>query len=196
MNAETDTPRSTPSPSWEPLGDGRKVKSELRSPLFDILTQVNIAAENGLDLLAVSVAVALPDVCGALESDDGRALQKRYEKWCRDNLKVGFENWAPEDLYSLRCGMLHQGRLRGLKHGIGKVVLVPGGGSQFTDCSDTTFGQATAIHSVKTFCLNMNRAVVAWYEKGHDNPNVQKNMADLMQYRDGVYEFQGRTVIA
>ena len=93
----------------------------------------------------------------------------------------------------MRCGMLHQGRLQGLKGGIKKVVLVPGGGAVFVDC---TVNHETYIYSVKAFCVNMNRAVVAWYEANQNDGRVIKNTGELMQYRDGVYEFQGRTVIA
>ena len=50
----------------------------MRSPLFDLLSQINIAAENGLDLVAVSMAVALPDICASLISDNGRTTPDRY----------------------------------------------------------------------------------------------------------------------
>lgn len=139
------------------------------------------------------MAVALPDICGALQSENGKALQERYESWCHDNLKAGFENWTPKDLYSLRCGMLHQGRVSGLKHGVKRVVLMPKGRNRVIDCMSD---DGTSVYSVVEFCLNMNRAVVAWYEANQHDANVKRNMQELMQYRSGAHGVGGSTVIA
>jgi len=52
--------------------------------------------------------VVLPDVCAALESTNGRTSEKQYQNWCErylaDNLLTGC------DWYTIRCGVLHQGR--------------------------------------------------------------------------------------
>jgi hypothetical protein len=53
------------------------------------------------------VVLALPDICGALESDDGVSKGCRYRKWCNDNLPCAFLTGA--DRYKLRCAVLHQG---------------------------------------------------------------------------------------
>lgn len=180
MSAETPTPTSTSSPSWEPLGDGRTQKSEVLSPLFGLLTQINIAAENGLDLLAISMAVALPDICVSLISDDGRTNSDKYKAWCADNLKVGFDYVSPQDLYSMRCGVLHNGRCGDLAHSVARIVFIPG---------PPAIGQGLAhdafLYSTVAFCAHMNRAVVAWYEANQNHPNIQANIPRLMQYHEG-----------
>lgn len=165
----------------------------MRSPLFDILTQINIAADNGLDLLALSLAVALPDICCSLISDNGRTDREKYKEWCKENLKDGFHYVTPDDLYSMRCGVLHNGRFGDLKHRVSQVVFVPKGGNTFTNClMDDVY-----LYSVDTFCLNMNRAVVTWYAANKDNANVLKNISRLMQYRqNGAFGIQGLPVIA
>jgi hypothetical protein len=170
------------------------VKSQVRSPLFDILSQINIAAENGLDLLAISMTVALPDICASLISDNGRTDPKLYKAWCAENLKAGFEYVTPDDLYSMRCGVLHNGRFGDLKHNVARVIFIPKGGSVFSDCK----GDDAYIYSVLTFCRNMNRAVVAWYEANQNHPNVSANIGRLMQYRQDGFPpyFAGRTAIA
>lgn len=180
MNAETPTPTSPSGPSWEPLGDGREVKSELRAPLFTILTQINIAADNGLDLLAISMAVAMPDICVSLISDDGRSDGAKYKDWCAANLKEDFTFVTGDDLWSMRCGVLHNGRFGGLKHNVARVVFLPKNPQvTLSNCrADDAY-----LYSVDSFCLSMNRAVVAWYEANHQHPNVVTNMERIMQYR-------------
>jgi hypothetical protein len=198
MNAGTPTQTSISGLSWEPLGGDREIKSELRSPLFDILTQINIAAENGLDLIAISMAVALPDICASLISDNGRTTPDRYKQWCSDNLKGGFYYVTPDDLYSMRCGVLHNGRFGDLKHNVDRIVFAPKGGSIFVGCIDENIhGEKAYIYSTVEFCRNVNRAVVAWYAANQDHPNVRANMVRLMQYRpDGYGGLQGTTVVA
>jgi hypothetical protein len=54
------------------------------------------------------VTVCIPDICGALESDDGKATGDRYTLWSEtylpDTLLSGAER------YRMRCRVLHQGR--------------------------------------------------------------------------------------
>ncbi len=54
------------------------------------------------------VTVCLPDICAALESDDGEATGSRYISWSDiylpDSLLLGAER------YRMRCKVLHQGR--------------------------------------------------------------------------------------
>lgn len=169
-----------------------KVTSEIQSPLFNILTQIDMAAMNGLDLIAVSMAAALPDICGALISQNGQAHKTKYIAWCKENLVTGFDYLTPEDLYQMRCGVLHQGRLTGLKGKVKQVVFVPSGGSIFVDC----IAGETYFYSARTFCININRAVVRWVEINHKNEIFQTNAKSLMQYRSGHRDMQGRVTIS
>ena len=51
--------------------------------------------------------LALPDICGSLESPDGRSSAKRYREWCARHLPNPF--LTPADRYKMRCAVLHQG---------------------------------------------------------------------------------------
>jgi len=53
--------------------------------------------------------VILPDICAALQADDGEADDGRYRNWCRQNFP-GDKTFTPEDRYAIRCTLLHQGR--------------------------------------------------------------------------------------
>ena len=53
--------------------------------------------------------VVLPDICAALESENGKADDARYRGWCKRYF--GRDNqFTSEDRYFLRCALLHQGR--------------------------------------------------------------------------------------
>ncbi len=53
--------------------------------------------------------VVLPDICAALESDDGEAADGRYRNWCKRYFPRD-KTFTPGDRYAIRCALLHQGR--------------------------------------------------------------------------------------
>ena len=53
--------------------------------------------------------VILPDICAALESDNGEAKRDRYLNWCKRHFGRD-KTFTPEDRYAVRCALLHQGR--------------------------------------------------------------------------------------
>ncbi len=81
--------------------------------MHELIRQIRLASEAGLFYLALFGALALPDICGALGSDDGRATASKYKAWLRDN--VPDQAGQAEKIYGLRCSLLHQGRA--LPHG-------------------------------------------------------------------------------
>jgi len=87
--------------------------------------EITVAAENGLYYLALFGALALPDICGGMESADGQANELRYTAW--------FDRWVAtkyhgtvsgEDCYGFRCSMLHQGRARPRKGNFSRVLFL------------------------------------------------------------------------
>jgi hypothetical protein len=54
------------------------------------------------------VTACLPDICAALESDDGEAKRARYIDWC--DRYVPNPLLSGDERYRMRCKILHQGR--------------------------------------------------------------------------------------
>lgn len=125
------------------------------------------------------MASSLPAICASLEADDGRSAGKEYKAWCAANL-IGpaFSFVTPEDLYSIRCGVLHQGRFGDLQHNVARVVFTPPGGASFTNCQ---FNDAY-VYGVVEFCKNMCDAAFQWYETNRKKPTVEENSKRMMQY--------------
>jgi hypothetical protein len=127
------------------------------------------------------MTVTLPDLCSSLISDDGRTDGERYQKWCSENLSDKFSFVAPKDLWSMRCGVLHNGRFGELKHNVARVIFTLPEQATFTDCKMND----AYVYSVVNFCRNFTTAVYEWLEKNRDHPNVKANIDRLMQYRLG-----------
>jgi len=170
--------------------------TESGSPLYPLLNEINKAAVGGLPFLAVAMTTALPDICVSLISDDGRSDGVRYKEWCDKNLGDEFSVVTGEDLWSMRCGVLHNGRFGDLKHNVARIIFsIPdGSGNVFANCqiNDAYF------YGVVEFCQNFTRAVYVWFENNRENENLRANLPRLMQYRQGGLSpyVRGATVLA
>ena len=171
-------------------------RSSTRSPLYPILNEINKAAAGEMPFLAIAMCVALPDICVSLSSPKGRSERDDYKQWCQDNLsKDEFGFLTPDDLWSMRCGVLHNGRFGDLKHNVARVIFIPPNSSAtFVNCqlNDAYY------YSVVDFCRNFTTAVYRWFEAHRDDESVKANLPRLMQYRRGGFApyIEGQTVLA
>jgi len=125
-----------------------------------ITKEVENAIAAGLYYLAIVTALSLPDVCSALESHDGITSL---------------------DLYSLRCGVLHQGRLGNSRMQYGRVLFtVPN--EQRNIFHRNVINDALNLDAVQ-FCRDMIECVSTWCTAKQNDPNVQANLPRLVQFR-------------
>ena len=165
------------------------------SPLYPLLNEINAAANRGAPFLAIAMTVALPDICVSLISDDGRTNGERYKEWCRKNISDDFFCFVtPDDLWSMRCGVLHNGRFGDLKHNVARVVFSLPGNNTIVNGK---FNDAW-IYSVQEFCKKFTDAVFEWFEENRENENIRRHLPNLMQYRQGGFApyVVGMTVLA
>lgn len=143
-----------------------------------ITNEIERALSAGLYYLALASALTLPDICAALESPTGETSGKQYKAWYAMWLTL-YPLVTGDDLYSLRCGVLHQGRLGHPK-------------SQYDRILFTLPDVKGVVHNVliddvlnldlATFCHDMINAVSRWYVAKHDDPIVLRNLPRLVQY--------------
>ena len=53
----------------------------------EILNQIQEALNHKLYLIALQCCLTLPDICSALQSDNGKTDSKKYKKWYKDFCK-------------------------------------------------------------------------------------------------------------
>jgi len=79
----------------------------------DLLNQIRAASRANLFYVALMSALALPDICGALESPNGQANGQRYAEWFDRHVAPSYpRTLTGRDCYNFRCSMLHQGRMQ------------------------------------------------------------------------------------
>ena len=165
-------------------------------PIEGILCEIEKALAAGLYHLAIVLAVTLPDVCAALESADGRSNTPRYKAWFESNMATRFSNLTADDCFSLRCGVVHQGRfgLAGSQYDRAVFLLPNPQGGRFRDCimNDAYF------YSADDFCREWLAGVREWVSKKGTDPQVAANSANLIRtHPNGLSPYvKGAAVIA
>jgi hypothetical protein len=144
-----------------------------------LFQEITIAAENGLFYLALFGALALPDICGGMESADGQANEKKYTDW--------FDKWvAPkyngmvsgQDCYGFRCSMLHQARARPHKGNFSRVIfLEPNRKGIFMHRN--IINDALNL-DIGTFCRDVVDGAHAWLPTVESTLEFKANMSAFM----------------
>ena len=124
-----------------------------------ITREIERALSAGLYYLALISTLSLPDICAALESSNGETSGAKYQAWYATWLTT-YPEITGNDLYSLRCGVVHQGRLGHPKSQYSRIL--------FTLPSTRAYLHQNIINDalnldLETFCRDMIEAVLRWY---------------------------------
>jgi hypothetical protein len=152
-------------------------------PLEAVLSEIDRAIRAELYYLAVAMTLTLPDICAALENEKAFSGKNEYKQWYLDNLAHKFPYMSDSDCYSLRCGVVHKGNL-GLKtkgSSFTRVIFtIPHARrSRWHNCVADDALQFDAV----LFCHDFMSGVRDWYSKACDDPTVQSNLPNLLQFR-------------
>ncbi|QVL42619.1 MAG: hypothetical protein KFB92_14375 [Alcanivorax sp.] len=142
----------------------------------DIIQQVR--AVNGADLYYVSLfsALALPDICAALEAADGQASKAKYVAWFDTHVAPRYNGFLDgETSYYFRCSMLHQGSTRHPRGRYSRVIFVEPGHSGMV-LHNNVINDALNI-DVRIFCEDLCQAAEQWWQGAASEANVQTNLA-------------------
>lgn len=151
-------------------------------PIQAILHEIRVAVNNGLPFVAVAATLSLPDICVSLAAQDGLSSGALYRKWCDDNLpKAHFGYVTGRDLWTMRCGVLHNGRFGEIDKTVARVIFMLPGSGGFVNCAVND----AYLYSVVEFCENFTQAVQMWADKNKNDPIVISNLNRMMQYRAG-----------
>lgn len=160
----------------------------------ELIAQIRVASEAGLHYLALFGVLALPDICGALASDDGTTTRSKYKDWLRDN--VPEQAGDVDEIYGLRCSLLHQGRA--LPHGsvFPIAFTFPPGGIH--NLSTEVGDQRVGWIAIDLFVDEVTRGAERWLARYASTKTVARNLEKFARLRpEGLPpHVVGRPVIA
>jgi hypothetical protein len=193
-----DTPRY--AQFWAAVGD-RSTMPRMDTPAtiaaFDImLGQMNAAMRANLFMPALITALTLPDICAALQSNNGETNGDKYKAWVSEYVLSDYDGgqhgkiYDPEIVYRYRCSLLHQGS--GLPNrnapGPRMVFGLPGGSAAVAHAGDFKgHDQWIVTMDVPFFLADVDAAVRRWLAAVGSSENVTRNLENHAHYRpDGL----------
>jgi len=130
------------------------------------------------------VVACLPDICAALESDNGEATRQRYIDWCEKHFADSI--LSGDERYRMRCKVLHQGRASTDRPG--RYAGFAFGQPADTGVVDHMRVEAGTLHlDVGKLACETRMSVEAWIQWLEANPasakalNVERNLPSLVR---------------
>lgn len=150
------------------------------------LTEIERALNLGLYYVALQASLALPDICGALQSDNGEASKQKYIAWYNTYAKEpGANSISGDDCYYFRCSCLHQGSTQHPRSSYSRILFLVPTGNGFI-FHNNVINNALNI-DINIFCRNIIKAVRDWTKKVENDENYKKNYEHLLKvYPNGL----------
>jgi hypothetical protein len=168
-----------------------------------IIDEIRHLLTVGTYFTAVGSSLALPDICAALEHQDCTAKGSRYKEWWDRWLGPKYPYTTGNDIWSLRCGIVHNGSFGHERSQFDRVVFqLPNKigfymhNSIFKKPGGTN--SSFLILNPVAFCNDILDAVSQWLDEKQNDPIVQANMPKVVQFRPNGWPacFTGVPVIA
>jgi hypothetical protein len=162
----------------------------------DLLRQIDLGLDAKLYYLSLISALAVPDMCAALESPDGKTNGSKYADWF--DKYVGPRYTSDVDgrfCYQFRCSLLHEGSTIHSKGPFARILF------------QEPYPRMNIFHNcvledvltidVRIFCRDIIAGAIAWLAANENTTTFQANFPKFIQrYPDGLAPyFSGAPVI-
>ncbi len=154
----------------------------------ELLEQIENSVDSGSYLLGLYVALALPDICGALESGNGRATGNRYKAWFNKWVAPKYDKTLTgEQCYSYRCGVLHQGRSKHDNLGYSRIIFLEPNPNMVLHRN--IMNDAYNL-DIRLFCNDLVASTREWLISVKSNHNFNANYEHFMKrHENGIPPF-------
>ncbi|MEW6456732.1 MAG: hypothetical protein AB1410_08495 [Acidobacteriota bacterium] len=145
----------------------------------NLLEQIKKGLDNNLYYLSLFVTLAIPDICGAIYSENGEANKDKYVQWFNKYVAGKYHSFLDgEDCYYFRCSLLHQGSSQHPKSNYSRVLFVePTATTNVSHCN--ILNDALNI-DVRIFCNDIVEGVKKWLKEVENTDLYKKNYSKFM----------------
>lgn len=132
--------------------------------MHDLIEQINKAMDSNLYYLALYTALTLPDICAALESNNGKATGDKYKDWFNRYISPKYKgNLTGEECYCIRCSLLHQGITQHNRSNYSRILFIePSVNNNMGLMVHNNILEDALNIDIKTFCNDIINAVNTW----------------------------------
>lgn len=152
----------------------------------NLLNQIQQGLEANLYYLSLFVALSMPDICGAIESENGEATGQKYENWFNKYVAPKYNDFlSGSDCYKFRCSLLHQGSSQHSKNKYSRVLFVEP--SATTNVFHNNIMNDALNIDVRIFCQDIINGVNQWLQEVEDTELFKANYDKFMRrYPNGL----------
>ncbi|MDM0505238.1 hypothetical protein QTH15_05595 [Clostridium perfringens] len=160
----------------------------------DFLKEIELALKHKLYFIALSSTLTLPDICGALGSENNKASGEKYKEWYD---KYAFNKCSARldghSCYKFRCSLLHQGSTidssEKNKSNFSRVLFLEP--NEMILMHDNVIDNALNL-DINLFCKGMIDAVRYWFAEVSESENFKKNYNNIVKrHLNGLSPFIG-----
>ncbi|MDD5710773.1 MAG: hypothetical protein PHV43_01570 [Candidatus Colwellbacteria bacterium] len=159
----------------------------------ELLNQIKKGLNINLYFLALFVSLVIPDICGALDSEDGEATGQKYKNWFDKYVAPKYNGFlSGADCYYFRCSLLHQGTSQNSNSRYSRILFIEPGAT--TNILHNNILNDVLNIDVQIFCrdiilgaeeyLNHNEGTEL-YERNYDK-FIRRHPDGLLPYIAGV----------
>lgn len=152
----------------------------------NLLEQIKKGLDNNLYYISLFAVLSIPDICGAIDSENGEASADKYVQWFNKYVARKYTGFLDgEDCYYFRCSLLHQGSSQHPKSNYSRVLFVePTATTNVFHCN--ILNDALNI-DVRIFCGDIVEGVKEWLREVENTELYKKNYGKfMMRYPNGL----------
>lgn len=177
-----------------------------------ILLQTENCLDAGFYYPALISCLTIPDICGALNSDNGESNGEKYSAWYNRYvlphigdaitkvegidlpIKIKDSRLNGNECYWFRCSLLHQGRTDHKKSEYDRILFIEPN-------SGISIGHDNLINNVlhinmKVFCFSVIMGARSWLEECRESDNYKRNINKCVRsYENGFPPIKGVPVV-
>lgn len=152
----------------------------------DFLAQIKKGLDENLYFLSLFSALAIPDLCGAMGSNNGKASAKKYKTWFNKYVAPKYNTFlSGDDCYYFRCSLLHQGSSQHNRSNYKRVLFVEP--STTTNIFHNNVMKNALNIDVKIFCKDLISGAEKWLKENENTDLYKKNCDKFMRrYPNGL----------
>ena len=147
--------------------------------IVTIAREVPQLVNAGAFYAALSSALIIPDICAALEAEDGTANGTRYAAWFDQYVGHRYDqNFVGQDCYKYRCGVVHQLRGAGRGARYARVLFMIPDGNMFHR------NRLNDVYNIdiRVFCSDIVAGFDDWWAEKKDDAIVQRHVNEMMNF--------------
>lgn len=152
-------------------------------PIERLVEEIQVSLQHRMFSVALMATMALVDICAALESPDGQTDRSKFKTWFATNVPREIAYIDPADAYQLRCGLLHQGHMRGANYDLIIFTLPNNSGTVLHGNIFQSTGGSALNLDVRIFVNDLLGAIGRWWIGNRANDPVRANADALARIR-------------